>query len=82
MNPHLKVEMLSTHPFWAAIGNYDSYSLSRDLVASETLQLFEVGNGDDCETLLYPVVGIKQGPCYHATVANQTFTCMSLAASS
>ena len=61
---------------WGDGGSYTSYSLSRDLAANETLQVFASSGGVDCGTLLYPVSGIKAG-CYQSGTAG-SFACMKM----
>lgn len=80
-NPHAVGEMGPSVDVWGDYGNYDSYSLSRDLAANETLQLFSQAGGDFCATLIYPVSGLQAG-CYQTSGTAQLFSCMRMVTSS
>ena len=61
-------------------GSYDSYSLSRDLAANETLELYSTSGGSYCGTLLYPVSNLKAG-CYQTSGAAEVFSCIKMTTS-
>lgn len=66
---------------WGDGGNYDSYSLDRDLAANETLQLYGTSGGNYCGTLLYPVSGVKAG-CYQTSGTGEMFSCIKMVTAS
>lgn len=79
-NPHLWGEMgPPSEDTWGDGGMYDSYSLSRDLAANETLNLYSTSGGSYCGTLLYPISNLKAG-CYQ-TSTSEMFSCMKMATS-
>lgn len=75
-NPHLYGEMGPSEDTWGDGGSYDSYSLSRDLAANETLTLYSTSGGSYCGTQMYAISNLKEG-CYQ-TSTSEMFSCMKM----
>lgn len=62
---------------WGDGGSYDSYSLSRDLAANETLQLYSPNVENMCIDVLYHVSGLKAG-CYQTQGSGEMVSCIEM----